>query len=45
MFDVAGAGTGRGQGTTGVSSINVSGVITGFYVDASGVYHGFVRIP
>jgi hypothetical protein len=30
---------------TGAFSINDSGEITGFYVDASGVLHGFLRAP
>jgi len=43
-FDVPGAGTGAGQGTTPYY-INNAGVITGWYVDASGVNHGFLRAP
>jgi hypothetical protein len=43
-FDVPGAGTGAGQGTTPFY-INNAGVITGWYVDASGVNHGFLRAP
>jgi hypothetical protein len=50
-FDAPGAGTGAGQGTGGgfeISlnfdlGINTAGVITGYYVDASNVYHGFAR--
>ena len=34
-FDVPGAGTGSGQGTL-ATSINPAGVITGYYLDASG---------
>jgi hypothetical protein len=41
-FDVPGAGTGSGQGTSG-QNINPAGAFTGFYLDASNVYHGFVR--
>ena len=41
-FDAPGAGTGPGQGTQGLA-INPGGVITGDYVDASNVFHGFVR--
>ncbi len=35
------AGTGAGQGTT-AAAINNKGEIAGFYVDAAGVFHGFV---
>ena len=41
-FDAPGAGTGAGQGTDAVS-ITPAGVITGFYLDANSVDHGFVR--
>src|SRR5579872_6318868 len=41
-FDVPGAGTGAGQGTY-AADINSAGVVTGYYVDGSNVYHGFVR--
>jgi hypothetical protein len=41
-FDAPGAGTGPGQGTT-PEQINQFGWIAGFFVDASGVSHGFVR--
>src|SRR6516162_6885745 len=41
-FDVPGAGTGSGQGTFPVSN-DVSRSVTGYYLDASNVYHGFVR--
>ncbi len=43
-FDVPGAGTGAGQGTTPYY-INDAGAITGWYVDAGGVNHGFLRAP
>src|SRR5438094_9701737 len=43
-FDVRGAGTGSGQGTL-ATSINPAGVITGYYLDASGAFHGFLRAP
>jgi hypothetical protein len=41
-FDVPGAGTASFQGTLPFS-LNPSGAITGYYVDAAGVYHGFLR--
>ena len=43
-FDAPGAGTGAGQGTF-AGDINPSGTIAGFYIDASGVNHGFVGTP
>jgi hypothetical protein len=50
-FDAPGAGTGVFQGT-GCSFaidctvlINEEGTITGYYLDANNVYHGFVRSP
>jgi hypothetical protein len=43
-FDAPGAGTERGQGTVG-SSLNPAGTVTGYDIDASGVYHGFLRTP
>src|SRR5436309_1119905 len=43
-FDVPGASTGSGQGTL-ATSINPAGVITGYYLDASGAFHGFLRAP
>src|SRR6516165_8006688 len=43
-FDVPGAGTGPFQGTAGYA-INPAGEIAGQYLDASNVYHGFVRTP
>ena len=42
MFDVLGAGTGPGQGTV-AADINTTGVIAGYWIDPSNVYHGFVR--
>jgi hypothetical protein len=47
-FDVLGAGTGDGQGTFAPAfgfGINPKGTITGDYVDARNVVHGFVRAP
>ena len=47
-FDVPGAGTGDGQGTFAPVfgfNINPQGTITGNYIDASNVSHGFVRAP
>jgi hypothetical protein len=41
-FNVPGGGTGFRQGTT-ATSINAAGVIAGYYVDASGSDHGFIR--
>jgi len=41
-FDVPGAGTGPGQGTN-PGGINAAATITGSYIDASGVLHGFLR--
>jgi hypothetical protein len=43
-FSAPGAGTGGGQGTYAYS-INDAGVIAGYYVDASGVHHGFLLTP
>ena len=40
-YDVPDAGTGSGQGTQ-PAGINNPGAITGDYIDASGVYHGFL---
>jgi hypothetical protein len=45
-FDVPGAGTGPGQGTGFPSTpggLNPAGAITGAYLDASNVIHGYVR--
>jgi len=39
---VPGAGTGAGQGTNAFFN-NAADDITGWYVDSSGVYHGFLR--
>jgi len=45
-FDVPGAGTSAGQGTEAlVGAISPSGAVTGPYIDASNVYHGFLRTP
>ena len=41
-FDAPGAGTSSGQGTNPFG-INPSGATTGYDIDGSGVYHGFVR--
>ena len=41
-FDAPGAGTGPGQGTIPYA-INLGSTIAGFYLDASNVYHGFLR--
>jgi predicted membrane protein len=43
-FDVAGAGTGPGQGTFPVCN-NPVDAITGYYIDANDVNHGFLRSP
>jgi hypothetical protein len=43
-FDAPGAGTGAGQGTL-PETPNLFGVITGQYIDASNVHHGFLRKP
>jgi hypothetical protein len=43
-FDVSGAGTGAGQGTVGIG-VNQWGFIVGYYTDANGVSHGFLRNP
>jgi len=45
-FDAPGAGTGAGSGFgTFPESINDAGAITGHYIDAQGLNHGFLRIP
>jgi hypothetical protein len=41
-FDAPGAGTSSGQGTF-PSMISPAGLIAGWYVDRSNVYHGFLR--
>ena len=41
-FDAPGAGTGPNQGTLALA-IDPAGAITGYYIDASGVNHGFLR--
>lgn len=43
-FDAPGAGTGSGQGTQ-AWGMNPTGWITGYYIDANGVSHGFLRTP
>jgi len=43
-FDVPGAGTGPGQGTTSVT-INAEGAVAGWYMDANNATHGFLRTP
>ena len=42
-FDVPGAGTGPGQGTIPLSN-NPADEITGYYIDASNVTHGFLGL-
>jgi hypothetical protein len=45
-FDVPGAGTDAGSGFgTFPDSINDAGAITGHYIDAQGLNHGFLLIP
>jgi len=46
-FDVLGAGAGPGQGTfvASVEGLTPAGALAGFYTDASGVNHGYVRTP
>jgi len=41
-FDPLGAGTDPGQGTV-PGAIAPDGAITGYYVDSSYVFHGFLR--
>jgi hypothetical protein len=43
-LNVPSAGTGSGQGTL-PEGINLEGAITGYYVDSSGVNHGFLLGP
>jgi len=43
-FDAPGAGTGPGQGTQALA-INEGEHIAGSYIDASNVFHGFLRTP
>jgi hypothetical protein len=43
-FNAPGAGTASGQGTFGAAN-NLLGVVTGNYIDANGVEHGYLRIP
>jgi hypothetical protein len=44
-FDVPGAGTAAGQGTFSgwASCINPAGAVTGWFIDASNVIHGYIR--
>ncbi len=42
LFDAPGAGLSASQGTIPIS-INNSGILTGLYINSSGVYEGFVR--
>src|ERR1700757_2160730 len=42
-FDAPGAGTGPGQGTFALAISDPTGVITGDYLDAANVNHGFLR--
>ena len=46
-FDAPGAGMGPSQGTfvNTVDCLNPAGATTGDYLDASNVFHGFVRTP
>jgi hypothetical protein len=45
-FDIPGAGTTAGSGFGSFpSSINDGGAITGNYIDANNVKHGYLRIP
>jgi len=46
-FDAPGAGTAPYQGTatTTYGNLNVKGEFTGYYVDANGVFYGFLRYP
>lgn len=41
-FDAPGAGTGVNEGTYAFA-INPMGAIAGYYIDATGAYHGFLR--
>jgi hypothetical protein len=43
-FDAPGAGTSAGQGTR-PSTNNLSGAVTGWWVDGNGLNHGFVWYP
>lgn len=43
-INAPGAGTSSGQGTI-ADDINLQGTITGYYVDAGNVYHGFLLSP
>jgi len=43
-FDAPGAGTGPNQGTFAEFN-NPANAIVGYYLDASGTFHGFLRTP
>jgi len=45
IFDVPGAGTGDGQGTTVrfCNGLDPAGAVTGWYIDANGVNRGYLR--
>jgi hypothetical protein len=43
-FDAPGTGDGSGQGTF-AEVINPAGAITGYYIDANNVFHGYLRTP
>jgi len=46
IFDAPGADTTPGSGNgTFAFSVNAMGMITGIYIDASNVFHGFLRSP
>jgi hypothetical protein len=46
ILNVVGAGSGEGlyEGTI-IENVNLKGIITGYYIDASTLYHAFVRAP
>jgi hypothetical protein len=43
-FDAPGGGKGASQGTR-PSTNNLEGAVTGWFIDAQNLYHGFVWIP
>lgn len=43
-FDVAGAGTGPGQGTLAISN-NLGNAVAGWFIDTDNVQHGFLLLP